>query len=97
MIAETIELLGRKAKDKVTGFEGVVSSVSFDLYGCIQAALTPGVDKDGKTLDGHWFDTNRLAMKSGARVMPLPDFDKPADEPADHAHGLAEKPAGRHV
>ena len=32
-----LELLGQKVEDKVTGFRGVVTTISFDLYGCIQA------------------------------------------------------------
>ena len=50
-----MELLGFRAEDRVTGFKGVVTSVSFDLYGCIQVALNPGMNKDGKLEDGHWF------------------------------------------
>ena len=46
-----IESLGYRAKDKVTGFTGVISSISFYLYGCIQAIIAPGIDKDGKIMD----------------------------------------------
>ena len=91
-----IDLLGKTAKDKVTGFTGTVSSVSFDLYGCIQAALTPTVDKDGKTQDGHWFDIHRLALLSNDRVMNVPAFAMQPPtfgaRPETHTHGPAEKP-----
>ena len=33
------ELLGYKVKDSVTGFTGVVTSISFELYGCVQALV----------------------------------------------------------
>jgi hypothetical protein len=36
-----LQMLGFNAKDRVTGFSGVVSSICFDLYGCVQAALRP--------------------------------------------------------
>ena len=36
-----LKLLGLKVKDKVTGFTGIITSVSFDLYGCIQVIITP--------------------------------------------------------
>lgn len=68
----TIALLGTTARDRVTGFTGMVSSVSFDAYGCVQAWLTPEV-KDGKMGDGTWFDVKRLEPK-GKRKMPAPDF-----------------------
>jgi hypothetical protein len=82
-----LDLLGREAKDVVTGFSGVCSSICFDLYGCVQAVLMPPVGKDGKAEDGRWFDTKRLQLKQGKRVMPLPAF-----EPAKVAGGQ-EKPA----
>jgi hypothetical protein len=86
-----IELLGKKAKDRVTGFKGVISSVSFDLYGCIQAAITPPVDKNGETTGGQWFDVTRLEVNTGNPVMAVPDFD--AGYVADGLKGAAEKPA----
>jgi len=94
-----IDLLGRKAKDRVTGFAGTVTSVSFDLYGCIQVALSPPIDKDGKFQDGRWVDIHRLEMDGGERVMPVPAFASGAPKfgatPTTHSHGPAEKPEGR--
>lgn len=84
-----IELLGKTAKDRVTGFRGVVTSVSFDLYGCIQAAVHPPVDDKGALPEGRWFDVNRLDVDDKARAMPVPQF---APLPAEHNHGPAEKP-----
>lgn len=69
-----IELLGFKAVDKVTGFSGVIDSICFDLYGCIQASLKPGVDKDGKPVDGYWFDVTRLKIDQTSRVVDFPNF-----------------------
>jgi hypothetical protein len=92
MIDKTVHLLGHRATDKITGFAGVISSVCFDLYGCVQCALTPPIDKDGKIKDGHWFDVSRLTVSRDARAMPCPDFAGRAAEPADYDHGAAEKP-----
>ncbi len=92
-----IDLLGKTVRDRVTGFQGVASTVSFDLYGCVQAVVSPPVDKDGKKGDGHWFDVNRLEVIDHARKMPVPAFEaKPATfgaQPDTHTHGPAEKPA----
>ena len=41
LIKKHLDLLGHKVKDKVSGFQGVVISMSFDLYGCIQADVRP--------------------------------------------------------
>lgn len=85
-----MDLLGLKARDKVTGFEGVVSTVSFDLYGCIQVVLTPPLDGDGKKQDGVWFDVARLEVTDDVPVMDVPDFE--SGPIADGKHGPAEKP-----
>lgn len=87
-----IDLLGQTAKDKVTGFEGVVVTVSFDLFGCVQAVLKPSVDKDGKERAAHWFDVNRIVVTKAKRVMPVPAFGA---TPQTHDHGPADKPARR--
>jgi hypothetical protein len=94
-----INLLGKKARDRVTGFTGIVSSVSFDLYGCICAAITPPVDNEGKPRDGHWYDIHRVEIVDDDRVMPVPEFAKSAPTkatfgktPGTHTHGPAEKP-----
>lgn len=67
-------LLGFKAEDKITGMTGVIDSLAFDLYGCVQASLRPHIDKDGKLPDGHWFDVERLTLKSKEPVMAPPNF-----------------------
>ena len=72
---EHINKLGSKAEDLVTGFAGVITLVSFDLYGCVQMVLTPKVDKSGKTIDGRWFDVTRLKMKSKNALLSVPKYN----------------------
>lgn len=95
MITETINLLGRKARDKVTAFEGVVTSVSFDLYGCVQVVLQPPLGADGKPADGAWMDVARLEMLKAKPAMGVPDFDAKGKMPERYDSGPAEKPAAR--
>jgi len=69
-----LDWLGWKVKDKATGFTGVVSTVGFDLYGCIQGIVVPevtiekasGAQKQG---DPGWFDLTRLEKVGKKRVM----------------------------
>jgi hypothetical protein len=78
------EFFGFKARDVVTGFAGVVTSISFDLYGCVQAIITPEMDKDGKLGESRWFYLARLEALSDAPVMPVPTFEiehGPQDKP----------------
>lgn len=89
--SQHLQLLGHRVQDKVTGLEGVVTSVSFDLYGCIQAVIHPGLDDSGKTRDQSWFDVNRLTVLPEPPVMQQPDFV--SGDIADGKHGPADKPA----
>lgn len=91
MQVKHMNLLGLTARDKVTGFEGVVSTVSFDLYGCIQAVLVPPLDKEGKKQDGCWFDVSRLTVVNDTPVMEVPDFTE--GPVAEGRKGPAEKPS----
>lgn len=76
-----MKLLGMKAKDRVTGASGVVTSLSFDLYGCVQAWLTPPVAKGGKQPDnGGWYDAKRLEVTAAKPVMEQPVFAAPGTE-----------------
>ncbi len=74
-IKEHLDLLGLKVKDSVTGFDGVVSTISFDLYGCIQAVVTPPMTDVGELKDGRWFDITRLIVIDNNPVMITPDFN----------------------
>ena len=73
---KNINLLGLKATDKITGFSGVIDSISFDLYGCIQAVVKPPLSKDGQISSGNWFDISRLEIDYRERVIEVPNFSK---------------------
>lgn len=82
-------LLGRHAKDLITGFEGVIDSISYDLYGCVQVAIAPPLDKDGKRVNSCWFDVTRLEM--GERVIPMPCYLSGYGDKVDEGHVAAGK------
>ena len=85
-----LEMLGLKVQDHVTGFNGVVTSMSFDLYGCVQAVVTPPVDKSGETKNGQWFDVTRLKVLKNKPVMDRPNFSR--GYIAQGKKGCADKP-----
>lgn len=87
MLETHLKLLGTVMRDRVTGEKGMVDSISFDAYGCVQASLRPPLTKDGKLTDGHWYDVKRLEA-IGKRLMPVPAFVDPGLE-----IGAADKPA----
>lgn len=74
LIASHLAKLGLPVKDQVTGYIGVVTSVTFDLYGCVQGFVTPAADKTGAIAEGRWFDIVRLTPLKDKPVMPQPDF-----------------------
>lgn len=90
-IKKHLSLLGLQVKDRVTGFKGIVTSVSFDLYGCVQAIVNPGgLGKDGKLAEQAWFDIARLKVIDDKPVMEVPDFEY--GPVAEGKKGAAEKP-----
>ena len=64
------ENLGKMGRDKVTGFEGVITAWAKNLYGCDTYYLTPKRDKDGKLGDGCWFDEGRIEILAKGGVKP---------------------------
>lgn len=74
-VSRHLSLLGRTATDKVTKFRGTVTTISFDLYGCVQAIVTPPVGEKLELRDGRWFDVCRLHVY-GERCMEPPNFEE---------------------
>lgn len=73
-ITNHLKLLGLKVRDKVTNFEGVVISIGFDLFGCIQALVKPVVNDNYKMEDPCWLDVTRLIIVSKSPVMKVPNY-----------------------
>lgn len=86
-----VDLLGYKCQDKVTGFKGVITTIGFDLYGCVQAIVNPGLNEKGEAKDVCWFDIARLKITSKKPVMDQPDFKQ--GYIAEGKKGPSEKPS----
>ena len=54
--------LGVKAKDKVTGFEGIIIGRADHITGCNTYGVKPKVDKDGKVQEAEWFDEGTITI-----------------------------------
>lgn len=93
VVRQAFDMLGMRVQDRITKFEGIVDSVCFDLYGCAQIAINPGIDKDGKKKDSYWFDVKRVQIIPGVmRVMEAPAY---LDIEAGKEIGAADKPTQR--
>lgn len=53
--------LGKKARDKITGFEGIIIGRCQYLTGCDQYGLVPRA-VDGKIEGSQWFDEGRIEV-----------------------------------
>lgn len=60
--------LGITARDKITGFKGVVIGYVEYLTGCNQALLQPAGSDATKRPDAEWFDVQRLTRVGTSKV-----------------------------
>lgn len=58
--------LGDFAREKVTGFEGIVAIISYEMDGTVLLALQPRDLVDGKPAEMHEFDIERIEMVEAA-------------------------------
>lgn len=64
--------LGDLAKDRISGFVGIVTGRGEYIYGCVQILLAPREVREGKPCDSHWFDEGRCEVVE-AGVVAKPD------------------------
>jgi len=60
--------LGKKGRDKITGFEGIITGKAEYLFGCTQYNLVPPM-REGRLPDIQWFDEGRIEIL-GEGVTP---------------------------
>ena len=89
-----MDLMGLKVRDKITGYEGVIESICYDLYGCVQACIRPEYVKNEKHELGtaHWFDISRVKVLDKKPVMDVPDFELEPHGGVEHPE-FASKPS----
>ncbi len=91
-IKKHLDLLGHEVRDKVSDYTGIVISISFDLYGCIQADVRPKkLDKEGMLARGIWLDISRLRVVTKKPLMEQPNLEW--GEMAEGKRGPANLPA----
>jgi hypothetical protein len=74
-----MENLGKLGKDKVTGFEGIITAKATHLYGCDSYFIVPKV-KDGKIEEAHWFDVGRIEIIGEGVTAQEVQTEKPGGE-----------------
>ncbi len=56
--------LGKKAKDKITGFQGILTARCEFLTGCNRYCIQPTELKDGNPIDSIYFDEAQIEIIS---------------------------------
>ncbi len=70
-----MENLGKKAKDKVTGFKGtIISKVSY-LTGCDQYGIVPLAVKN-ETADTEYYDVSRVIITEPVKKVKRENTDR---------------------
>ena len=66
--------LGTKVTDSIAGFSGIAVCRTEYLYGCVRIGVEPQELHDGKPVEPHYFDEQRLEEASTAESGgPQPD------------------------
>ena len=73
---------GVTARDRITGFSGVITGRTEYISGCTQILLVPQIDKDGKLVEGVWFDAQRLEVLVGLPQIILNNGATPGPDRA---------------
>lgn len=76
----TIEL-GKKYRDRVTGFEGIATARHEYLNGCLRITLTATTLKEGAPLEPQTFDIEQVDFVDAGIHTVKRDTGGPADPP----------------
>jgi hypothetical protein len=83
--------MGLTAKDKITGFKGVITSRTQFINGCNRYGIEPPMDKDGKLPEAHAFDEARIEVIDGANHSAMAREAATSGEPPGGSRSLAPK------
>lgn len=61
---------GDEVKDKITGFQGVVTGYTLYITGCNQVLVQPEM-QEGKFVNAQWMDEDRLELVIAGKIKPF--------------------------
>lgn len=80
--------LGLEARDKVTGFTGIIAVRCEHLFGCNTYGLVPKVDSStGKRNETEWFDEGRIEIIGDGVKPESVQVDTPGSLSREHPTG----------
>ena len=72
--------LGKRVKDTITGFEGIVVGRTEWLYGCVRVSVQPQTLHEGKPVEYQIFDEPQL-VEINDEVSGTPDSGRHGNRP----------------
>ena len=69
-IKKPADFLGKKAKDKISGFTGIITCASFWVNGCIRLNIAPQALHEGKVSESSCFDDTQVEILGDSEVKP---------------------------
>lgn len=86
---------GDEARDMVTGFTGIVTSVTVFLNGCRRVCICPPAKEDNTFQDERWFDDGQVEVLTVGKVRSNPAFPEPEPEaPSRPVEAVARRVGG---
>lgn len=80
--------LGDLVRDVVTGYEGIATARCTFLQGCDRICIQPEKDKDGKHIDGRYFDEpDVVIVEAGA-------YQNRLEKSKEKRNGIVKKSGG---
>jgi hypothetical protein len=73
--------LGDKARDQITGFQGIVIAITDWLNGCRRITIQPQELKDGKPIESHTFDVEQVTVVTEQAAPVLSPSGGPCPDP----------------
>ena len=70
---------GKQARDKITGFTGILVARNTFIFGCDQWGIAPKISSEGKRLETEYFDDGRIEI-IGDGINPSEVQSKPIIE-----------------
>ena len=68
-MSEFLHEMGARAKDKITGFEGIITGRADHITGCNTYGLKGKLSKNGKPQEAEWFDEGMIII-TGKGIEP---------------------------
>ena len=69
--------LGDRAKDRISGFSGIVVAKTHWLNGCVRITIQPEKTDNGKTLDNATFDLEQIELVKPGVLLVQPNRNEP--------------------